>query len=113
MITDSITKAALPNAKVTILAWYDAGFDKTDYVCIDTVTDNTGQFAATFDKGYKITVASVATNYYPSIKSSETDKNKSLAINLMLKRKPSSENDFDSTYKKINLTNYIIQNSDN
>lgn len=112
-VTDSLTKAALPNAKVTILTWYNAGFDKTDYVRIDTFTDNNGHYAATFEKGYKTAVASIATNYYPSLKSSDKENNKPLEINLMLKKKLIGKNSFDSLSETLNLTNYIIQNSDN
>jgi hypothetical protein len=111
-VKDSLTKAVIPNAKVTILTWYDAGFDKTDYVRIDTITDNNGHFAATFETGYKVTVASVAANYYPSLKSSDKQNSESLEINLMLMKKPLDKK-MDSSSEKINLTNYIIQNSEN
>lgn len=111
-VTDSLTRKGLSNAKVTILCWYDAGWDKTDYVSIDTFTDKNGCFAVTLEKGYKATVASVAADYYPSLKSSDKVKGKPVEINLMLARRQNSNTNFDVSSNEINLRYYIVANSD-
>src|SRR4051812_29846441 len=52
-VIDSLSNLPMPNTKVTLLCWYYAGWNKTDYLSIDTITDENGCFAATLEKGYK------------------------------------------------------------
>jgi hypothetical protein len=109
-VTDSISKAPIPGAKVTILCWYHSGWDKADYVNIDTIADINGCFSARFEEGYKIIVASVATKYYPNLKASEELNNSRVGINLELTKRADTIQVADP---KINLRYYIVQNSSN
>ena len=111
-VTDSLTNKPIPNAKVTLLCWYYAGWDKTDYVSIDTITDKNGCFSATLEKGYKAYVACVAPNYYPTLKSSDKVHSKPVEISLKLKRKANAETGLN-LLPDINLRYYIVENSDN
>ena len=111
-VIDSITNTPIPNAKITLLCWYHAGWDKKDYMSIDTITDKDGCFGASFEKGYKAIVASVADNYYPNLKSSDKIDSKPVEINLKLKRKANEETKANSS-SDINLRYFIVENSDN
>lgn len=108
-VIDSITRSPIPNAKITVLCWYHAGWDKTDYMSIDTITDENGCFIAKFEEGYKVVIAGVAAKYYPNLRTyEELDKNKA-GFNLALSRSL----DTDTTQPKINLRYFIVQNSAN
>lgn len=108
-VIDNINKSPISHAKVTILCWYHAGWDKTDFVSIDTITDVDGFYSAKFEKGYKVVVASVAAKYYPKLKTHEELNKSSIEVNLSLTR----SSYIDTTQPKINLRNYIVQNSSN
>ena len=108
-ITDSLTGKTLPNARVHVLCWYHAGWDKTDYVSIDTVANENGCFNATFEEGYKVVVASITNNYLPILGESEKVTAKPVEINLKLKQGQSRIVPVD----KFNLRDYIVQNSSN
>ena len=111
-VVDSLSNLPIPNAKVTLLCWYYAGWNKTDYVSIDTVTDKNGCFAATLEMGYKAIVASVAPYYYPNLKSSDNVQSKPLEMDLYLTRRASRGD--TGLYEKgnIKLQYYIVANSD-
>jgi hypothetical protein len=108
-VIDNITKSPIPYAKVTLLCWYHAGWDKTDYVSIDTITDVNGCYSAKFEEGYKVVVASVAANYYPNLRAYEELNKNNIEVNLALSR----SSGVDTTQPKINLRYYIVQNSSN
>jgi len=108
-VNDNTTKMPIPDAKVTVLCWYYSGWDKTDYVSIDTVADKNGCFSAKFEEGYKVVVASIAAKYYPNLKASEELNSNNIGINLEL----SKRTDIKDTDSKINLRYYIVQNSSN
>jgi hypothetical protein len=107
-VTDSITKAPVRGAKVTLLCWYNVGWDKTDYKSIDTIADNHGCFSATFNNGYKVVVASVASRYYPNLKATEEINNINVRLDLNLVRKTDIT---DTALPKVVLRYYIVQNS--
>ena len=109
LVADSITRMPIANARVTILCWYHAGWDKTDYISIDTLTDKSGYFSAKFEKGYKVVVASIATKYHPNLAASEEFDGNNIEINVVLGKKT----DTTGISSSINLRNYIIQNSSN
>lgn len=109
-VTDNTTKIPIANAKVTLLCWYHAGWDKTDYVSIDTLADKNGCFSAKFREGYKVVVASVAAKYNPNLKASEELNSNNIEINLELTKKTDTT---DVSNLNIHLRNYIIQNSSN
>ena len=111
-VSDSLTNNPIPNAKVTLLCWYHAGWDKTDYLYIDTITDKNGCFSANFEKGYKAIVASVASNYYPALKSSEKVSDKPVEMSLKLRRKTDNKAGLNLP-SDINLRYYIVENSNN
>lgn len=108
-VIDSLTKSPLPSVKVTLLCWYRAGWDKNDYVYIDTIADINGCYSATFEDGYKVVVASVADKYYPNLAEYYVPENNNLELSLALSRSP----DTNSAQPKINLRNYIVQNGSN
>lgn len=108
-VIDSTTKMPIADAKITLLCWYHAGWDKTDYVSIDTVADRNGCFNAKFEEGYKIIVAGVATKYNPNLSSSDELVNNNIEINLGLKKRT----DTIDVSHSINLRYYIVQNSSN
>jgi hypothetical protein len=85
---------------------------KTDYLCIDTITDKNGCFSANFEKGYKAIVASVTSNYYPALKSFQNVSDKPVEINLKLKRKTGNEAELNLS-PDINLRYYIVENTSN
>jgi hypothetical protein len=92
------------------LCWYHAGWDKTDYVSIDTISDEDGCFSAKFEKGYKVVVASVAPKYYPNLRESEEFGTHNIGINLVLTKKMDT---VEAGEAKINLRYFIVQNSGN
>lgn len=108
-VIDNITKTPIPHARVTLLCWYHAGWDKTDYVSIDTITNVNGCYSAKFEEGYKVVVASVAAKYYPKLRTYDELNNNNIEVNLALSR----SSGIDTTQPKINLRYYIIQNSSN
>lgn len=109
-VIDSATKMPVPDAQVTLLCWYHAGLDKTDYVSIDTTADKNGCFSAKFEEGYKVVVASVATKYYPNLRASGELNSNNVAVKLKLTKRTDIA---DAGESKINLRNYIVQNSSN
>jgi hypothetical protein len=104
---DSVSKKPIQNAKVTILCWYDAGWDKTDYQSVDIITKSDGNFSASFDKGYKVIIAGVAPNYRIEMVEQIPDA-EILKGNLFLSQ-ASSVNDVS----KINLREYIVYKGTN
>lgn len=108
-IIDSVTNKPIPNARVTLLCWYRAKYDKTDYVSIDTTTDSNGCFNGSFVEGYKVVVASVAANYRPNLsETSKLDKGViEIRIGLLQERNPIIPPN------KLNLRDFIVQNSSN
>ena len=109
-VIDSATSIPVVDAKITVLCWFHAGWDKTDYVSIDTVTDGNGCFNTTFNKGYKVVVAGIATKYNPTLSAvDELGDNSNVEINLAL-RKRTDTTDISSSIK---LRYYIIQHSTN
>lgn len=106
-IMDSISKKPIQNAKVTILCWYDAGWDKTDYQSIDVITKSDGNFIASFDEGYKAIVASIASNYNIGMREESIVGEKTL-INLFLVKSTTARD-----VSKINLRKYIVSNGTN
>lgn len=109
-VTDSVNKVPIPGAKVTLLCWYHAGWDKTDYVSIDTIADKNGCFSANFEEGYKVVVASVASKHYPNLKATEELNSNNVRLNLELTQRRDTT---DVSDPKINLRYYIVQNSSN
>lgn len=109
-VTDCINGTPVAGAKVTLLCWYHAGWDKTDYKSIDTIADKNGCFSARFEEGYKVAVASVAAQYHPNLRTSEELSSSDLEINLVLKKRMDST---DTSEPNINLQYYIVQNSSN
>lgn len=108
-VLDNITRYPIPHAKVTVLCWYHAAWDKTDHLSVDTITDVNGCFSAKFEEGYKVVVASVAAKYYPALRTYEELDNNNVEVNLALSRSLGA----DTTMPKINLRYYIVQNSSN
>ncbi|MBE7169525.1 MAG: hypothetical protein INR73_02995 [Williamsia sp.] len=108
-VTDSATRMPMADAKITLLCWYHAGWDKTDYVSVDTVADRNGCFNAKFEEGYKVVVAGVANKYNPNLRASDELIGNNIEINLELKKRI----DTTDVSNSINLRNYIVQNSSN
>ena len=108
-VIDSITKMPVADAKITLLCWYHAGWDKTDYISIDTVADRNGCFNAKFEEGYKIVVAGIATKYDPNLRATDELVDNNIEINLALRKRT----DTIDVSNSINLRNYIVQNSTN
>jgi hypothetical protein len=100
-VEDSLTNKPLPNAKITLLCWYYAPWDKTDYKYLDTVTNKKGCFVGHFKRGYKIVAASVTTSHAPELKE-ERVIGRNMKVNLKLR---SSNADYSST----DLREFIIQ----
>lgn len=109
-VTDSYNKVPIPGARVTLLCWYRAGWDKTDFVSIDTIADKNGCFSGKFEAGYKVVVASVTPEHYPNLNASEELDSKKVGLNLILNRRTDAT---DTMYSKIDLRHYIVQNSSN
>lgn len=107
-IRDSITQQPIKDAKVTILCWYDAGWDKTDYQSIDIVTSTNGFYQTTFDEGYKVAVASIAKGYTVSMKEQIRMENENFVIEINLKEKKSNLDVSD-----VNLRKYIVYKGTN
>lgn len=107
-ITDSITNQSISRAKVTVLCWYDAGWDKTDYESTDLITKEDGSFEVKFEEGYKITIASIAKYYDYKIK--EIDSIDSSCIEIRLKLNKNKNRDDIS---KIDLRKIIINKTSN
>jgi hypothetical protein len=108
-IIDSTTRMPIADAKITLLCWYHAGWDKTNFVSIDTVADRNGCFNAKFEDGYKVVIAGVATKYNPNLRASNELDDNNIEINLELRKRT----DTMDVSNSINLTNYIVQNSSN
>ena len=109
-VTDNITKIPIAGARVTVLCWYHAGWDKTDYVSIDTIADKDGYFSANFEEGYKVVIAGVAAKYKPNLIETKELNDKNIEMNVVLTK---SVDTTDTAYLKISLRNYIVQNSNN
>lgn len=62
-VIDSQTLQPIMNARITVLCWYDAGWDKTDYESVNIETNKNGVFRVEFDEGYKIIIAGIAPRY--------------------------------------------------
>jgi hypothetical protein len=108
-IIDSTTRMPIVDAKITLLCWYHAEWDKTDYVSIDTVADRNGCFNAKFEEGYKVVIAGIATKYNPNLRASNELVDNNIEINLELRKRT----DTTDVSNSINLRNYIVQNSSN
>jgi hypothetical protein len=108
-VIDSTTRMPVTDAKITLLCWYHAGWDKTDYVSIDTVADRNGCFNVKFKKGYKIVIAGVAAKYNPNLSASNELVDNNIEIHLELRKRT----DTTDISNAINLRNYIVQNSSN
>jgi hypothetical protein len=105
-ITDNLSGQPIENASVTVLCWYDAGWDKTDYVIHKIVTDSTGSYVVTFEEGYKVIVASVAPEHKEAMHIVNNLKTSKIEVNLMLKQ--------DSTSKRLSeldLEDYILSDT--
>ncbi|MCY1230822.1 hypothetical protein D3C87_143160 [compost metagenome] len=96
----------IPFAKVTILCWYDAGWDKMDETDTTFTTSADGMFKAQFKDGYKVIIAGVAKGY--SIGVEELYDPDSSPILLKLK---SDKNNLDLS--TIDLREHIIGNYSN
>lgn len=107
-ITDSITKKPISNAKVTILCWYEAGWDKTDYQNVDTLSNSNGLFKVTFDEGYKVSIASVANGYNISMREFKRGHNKNIKLDISLKR-----DSLNCNVSDLNLRQYIVNKGSN
>ncbi|PVY36080.1 carboxypeptidase-like regulatory domain-containing protein [Pontibacter virosus] len=106
IIIDNANGQPIENANVTVLCWYDAGWDKTDYVSHDTVTDSNGSYELTFEEGYKVIVASVAPEYQRTLHEINNLKNDEVMVNLELK-KDSTQTNLSET----KLEDYILSNT--
>jgi hypothetical protein len=106
-VTDSVSGKPIRNAKVTVLCWYDAGWDKTDYESQDLNTNSNGDYEITFEEGYKVIVTSVATKYSVALQERNNFKSPSIQANLILDKSNPNVNAVE-----INLKDYIISNSD-
>lgn len=73
-VIDLQTAQPIMNAKITVLCWYDAGWDKTDYESIDLKTNKNGLFRVEFEEGYKIIIAGIAPKYNYKIIETKLDK---------------------------------------
>lgn len=107
-ITDSLTNQAICKAKVTVLCWYDAGWDKTDYESIDLITKEDGSFEVKFDEGYKITIASIAKHYDYKIKEIDSIESSNVEVELKLK-----DNNSMRDISSIDLRKIIINKTSN
>jgi hypothetical protein len=107
-IIDSLTKMPIKKAHVTVVCWYYAGWDERNYQYIDTISNEEGYFYLTFEDGYKIIVASVASNYNPAFREINGVSDPiNVELNLV---KKSSDNIGDSV--NINLRKFIISNTE-
>lgn len=108
-VVDSATQKPIANARIVVLCWYHAKWDKADYLNIDTVTDSNGCFSGSFEKGYKIVAGGVSANYGPNLsEANASDKGVvQLKIQLQANQNPIIPAD------KLNLRDYIVQNSSN
>lgn len=110
-IVDSIHNSPIPKTKVTILCWYHAGWDKTDYVSIDTITDKNGCFDVAFEEGYKVVVASVSQEHIAGLVECKEITEEKVSVILKLKARTSHSELFD--YHKFDLRDFIVQNTTN
>ena len=108
-ILDSLTGKPLAKARINVLCWYHAGWDKTDFVNIDIIANENGCFSATFDEGYKVVVASITNNYLPRLEEFNIATVKMVEVKLKLKKGEIQIVPVD----KFNLREYIVQNSSN
>jgi len=105
-IIDSLSGQPIESANVTLLCWYDAGWEKTDYEIQDIVTDSNGLYEARFEEGYKVIVASVAPEHKKAMHIVNNLNYSKIVVNLKLRH--------DSTSKRssgINLEDYILSDT--
>ena len=107
-IIDSLTNQSISMAKVTVLCWYDAGWDKTDYESTDLVTKEDGSFEVKFEEGYKITIASISKYHEYKIREIDSIDNAYIKVELKLKR-----NSLEKDISKINLRKIIVNETSN
>lgn len=105
-IIDSLSGQPIQNANVTVLCWYDAGWDKTDYVSHNIITDSNGSYEVTFEEGYKVIVASVAPEYRRTLHETSDLKNIEVKVNLELRKESTAPN-----LSEVNLKDYILSNT--
>ncbi|GAA4309945.1 hypothetical protein [Nibribacter koreensis] len=102
-ITDNLSGQPIENAKVTVLCWYDAGWEKLDYESQDLMTDPNGLYEVTFKEGYKVIVASVAPEHKKVMYQLNTLSDSRIKVDLELPRDSISKNT-----AVINLKDYIL-----
>lgn len=103
VITDKFSGQPITNANVTVLCWYDAGWEKTEYVSHDIITDSNGLYEVTFEEGYKVIVASTTPEHRKAMHQVSDLNDSYIKVNLELRQ--------DSTSKKVSRTNlkdYIL-----
>jgi hypothetical protein len=105
-ITDSLSGQPIENAKVTVLCWYDAGWDKTDYESKDLTTNSNGVYEVTFKEGYKLIVASVTPEHRKGMYQLNNLNDPKIKVDLKLPKDSLSKN-----VSVINLKEYILSDS--
>jgi hypothetical protein len=82
-IIDDLTGKPIAKAEVVVLCWYYYGLDEATYREQKLETDEKGNFAANFNEGYQVDVASKAPGYLPGRAFNELSSNR-LVVNLEL-----------------------------
>lgn len=82
-VTDEATRQPIPKAEVVVLCWYMYGIDGATFKKKTLVTDQNGNYKATFDKGYQVDVASKSSGFIANRSYNELNDNK-IEVNLKL-----------------------------
>ncbi|MFA7445513.1 MAG: hypothetical protein WCY89_06160 [Flavobacteriaceae bacterium] len=106
-IIDKDNFSPIINAKITALCWYDVGWDKRDYESIDIISQNDGSFEVNFTEGYRVVIASIATQYYYSIKKIDNINSSDIEVEIYMER-DSMQRDIN----KIDLKDIILKHAD-
>ncbi len=84
-VVDETTGKPIPKAEVVALCWYNYGLDDATFIKQTLVTDEKGNYKASFEKGYQIDVASKAHGFIANRSYNELKANK-IQVDLKLAR---------------------------